>query len=467
MSDSSPAALASPPGLWRGELLPRTLAISSGIGLHAFNEISIAPVVPLALEALDALRLLPWIYALFFAGVIAGGMTAAALRARLGPRGAMLAAGALYLAGVLGTATATDATWLLSGRAVQGVADGWIVAICYSLIPELFPAVLVTRVFSVEAVIWAGAAVLGPLAAGVATEAVGWRAGLVVSLPLLLLLLVMTPRTLPAGGERQEAIPLGRHMWVIVVSVGATLLFSLPSVLPGGGPVSLALPAAALVFVAVFLLDRNRREPFFPPRLFGFATTAGLGSWVILLMSAGQSMSTVFLAHALHVVFALSPVWTGFLLVTMAMTWSIVALPVGRVTDPALRRLILRTGPAFQLVGMLLIGTGLALGALPVVLAGQVVVGTGFAFVWAITNQSIMADAAPADRTRTSALLPATATAGYVMGAGLGGWVAARSDLIATLGTEAGRVPVLVLWSAGAVLAAAALAAAQGMRPRV
>ncbi len=106
----------------------RLTALSAGIGLHAFNEIAIAPVIPMALDALAAPHLLPFVYAAFFLLVITGGLTAAPLRRKLGARAGLLLAGALYLAAVATQSLAPSAPVLLVGRALQGLSDGWIVA---------------------------------------------------------------------------------------------------------------------------------------------------------------------------------------------------------------------------------------------------------------------------------------------------------------------------------------------------
>ena len=69
------------------------LAISAGIGMHAFNDLAITASIPVAMESLGALPMLPLVYALFFIGVVAGGVTSAEIRSRLGARATALGAG--------------------------------------------------------------------------------------------------------------------------------------------------------------------------------------------------------------------------------------------------------------------------------------------------------------------------------------------------------------------------------------
>jgi MFS family permease len=443
----------------------RTGAVSAGVALHAFNEIAIAPVLPAALAELGGVRFLPWVYSLFFVGVIAGGMTAAALRGRFGARRAMMFAAGLYLSGLLAGVLTPGISPLLGGRLVQGVADGWIVALCYSLIPDLFPARLMARVFAIEAMVWAAAAVLGPVASGLAAEAFGWRAAMAVSLPLLIMLGLVVKKAVPDEARLAKTGQIAANAGLVMVCLFAALLFSVPSVLPAQPLAILLLPVSAVILVLVFRTDRARRERFFPAQIFGLGSSVGRGSWMLLLMSAAQSVSTVFLAFALRGIFELPPVWTGLIMVTMALSWSVVAIPVGSLSGFAVRCLLLRLGPAFQVLGVVLIATGLSLTSLPLVIGGQLLVGTGFGMAWAITTQAIMEHAAPTERTGTSAILPAISTSGYVIGAGLGGSIATISGLFEAMEQKAAAVPVLFLWGSAAGLACLAVIAVQGLRP--
>ena len=113
------------------------LLISSGVGMHAFNDLAIAASIPVAYAALDSLPFLPLAYALFFLGVVLGGLLSAELRARLGARRTAVTGALLFSTGVALTALAWTGWVFALGRALQGLSDGIIVALCYGLIPDL------------------------------------------------------------------------------------------------------------------------------------------------------------------------------------------------------------------------------------------------------------------------------------------------------------------------------------------
>ncbi|SIP95756.1 Predicted arabinose efflux permease, MFS family [Rhizobium sp. RU35A] len=401
-----PALLAAPYGL-------RLMAVSAGIGLHAFNEVAIAPVLPLAMEALGGVTLLPLIYAAFFTLVIAGGLSAAPLRRRFGARRALMLAGLLYCAGILLQVSAPSAPLLLAGRAVQGLADGWIVALCYTLIADLFPSRLVPRVFSTEAVVWAMAAILGPFAGGLVVQHLGWRPAFAVSLPLLALFFLAMPFALPRDGRAK--VPIVPHRLL-------------------------------------------------PPRLFGFSSTVGRGSWLLLLMTGGQCVSTVFLAYTLHHRLQLSPVEVGLVLITLSLSWSVTAIPIGGIRTVERRQAILRIGPLSQVLGAALVANGLYFGFLPLVLAGQALNGAAFAMVFGSASQAIIEDADPEHRMTTSALLPSVETGGYVIGASFLGGIGPLFNLPARLAAEPPAPQIFALWGVTMLMAAVSLVAARGVR---
>lgn len=93
----------------------------------------------------------------------------------------------VFLVGTLIAGMAPTMPIFLAGRALQGVGEGIISALCYIFIPVLFPSRLIARVFGVEAIVWALGSFGGPLIAGMLTEAVSWRMAFFVNVPVTFL----------------------------------------------------------------------------------------------------------------------------------------------------------------------------------------------------------------------------------------------------------------------------------------
>ena len=338
---------------------------------------------------------------------IASGVWAASLKRRAGTRALLLLAGLVFLAGTLVAAFAGSMEVLLAGRALQGSGDGIIAALCYGLIPALFPPALISRVFGVEAMVWALAAFGGPLLSGWATQLLSWRAAFLLNLPLIAGFLLLVPRVAPKAARDD--------------------------------PRSKGAPR----------LRRSRRRL----RIY----------WAVLLMPLAQAVSAVYLVLALQHLWGLRPGLAGGIASLMALSWSGSALLVAPFAR--WRQNLARFAPLLNVVG--LVGLMVALGAhwLILAVASQVIVGVGFGLSWAPLSQNVM-DAAPeADREQATALLPMVQSAGYMIGATVAGLIANAAGLPQAL--QAGHSiapPLCVAYAAAALIALAA--AMPGLRSR-
>jgi MFS family permease len=436
--------------------------ISSGIGLHAFNQFAIVAAMPLAAAELGGREWFSWVYSLYFIGSIAGGTTAAAIRDRLGVRMSLGLSSLLFAAGGLMAMLAPAFGWIVAGRLLQGMADGLIVAICYSLIPANFASSLIARVFAIEAVVWALTALLGPLVGGLMAETMSWRASFLAVGPLLVLLAVFTAITRPATGNRVSArlppITVG-------LCVSTALIFALSSASADGVWQATLLAAGMVALVMVVALDGRFGPPLFPAGAFARGSVLGRGFLMLFLMSAGHSAGSTYLALLVREVFGLGPAAVGYVVVTMALTWSAVAMAVSRVPDLAWRHATMRLGPLFQLAGFLTIATAISLHWLPLVIVGQMAIGAGFGLAWANVNQAAMEAAEGGERDRASALLPTMSTGGYAVGAALSGTIAAATGLTASLG--AGSAGDTAAWLYGTAAAGALVSFVLGLGLRL
>lgn len=433
--------------LLRGRNAIMLALTSAGIGLHAFNQFAIVAALPPAVAEIGGARWFSWAYTLYFLGSIAGGTGAAAVRDRFGVRRSLLIATLIFSIGGLLAVAAPTFAWIVGGRLLQGVADGLIVAICYSLIPANFPSAQIARVFAVEAVVWATAAIAGPLAGGVLTETVSWRASFLAITPFVLLLGVLASIARP---RVTQAAPVALSPAMIGLCVGACLVLSLSSMTAHGPLQALAIIAGAALFRAALKLDGRIGPRLFPAGAFRLGSVLGHGFWVLLLMSASHSAGSIYLALMITYVWDFRPATVGYLVVIMALTWSGVAILVSRVTATARRTALMRAGPLFQLAGFACLGLGLYHGSVAVLVLGQLAVGTGFGVSWASINQATMEAAGTAQRDLASALLPTLSTAGYTVGAGFAGMIASATGLVPAL--ERGDAgPALWLYGTAAI----------------
>ncbi|GLQ08928.1 MFS transporter [Devosia yakushimensis] len=452
MSESSSS------GSWAEIFAPRyatvTLILCLGVALFAFNAFLAGTALPTAVLHLGGIELISWALTLYLVFAIMGGAGAALIKQRLGSRTALLASSAVFLVGTLIASNASTMTEVLIGRSFQGLGEGIVAAICFALIPELFPARLVPKVFGTQASVWAVAAFGGPLLAGLLTELVSWRAAFLVNVPLVLIFAVMVAFVVP-GKTASNAESHGFPGIRLLTIGGGIMLVALAGI---AAPLSATalLVGAAVLLVGSVLLDRRSRVRLMPTGAFWPNSVIGSGFWVVLLMPIAGASSAVYLVLLVQQLWGYGPTLAGAIGAVMAVAWSLSAITVANVRQRETRKTLIRTGPALIALGLAGILTGLLLGQIAVVLVAQLALGSGFGICNGYLNLTLMESASDDDRDRTSALLPTTQSAGNAIGAALAG-VAANSAGFATAVTvgqiQHAIVPVFVMGAAMAALA--------------
>ena len=447
--------------LLSGANLSLLTVISSGIGLHAFNQFAVVTALPVAVNEIGGAAFYSWAYSLYFVGSVAGGVTAVLFRERFGARAVLLLCCLIFSFGSVLSAIAGDFLWVVIGRALQGLADGLIVAVCYSLIPAGFRSGLLPKVFAIEAAIWAVASFIGPLTGGFATEHISWRATFLLSAPLILLLLAYTAIAVsaerPVAATRRPLVPL------VLCLVGA-LAFSAPSAFEDASLRALSLLAGAALLWASLRAGIRPSIGLFPKNSFRLKTVLGSGFWVLFLMSYAHALGSVYLAYVAINLWRHEPTFAGFIVVTMPLAWSFVAMLIGSLRSARLREICLHYGPYQMVPGCALLGLGLATGNWGEMLVGQILIGSAFGMSWAGISQAAMEAAPEEERKMTGALLPTVATLGAAAGAGASGTVAAATDLVVQIERADVTMPMVYLYGLGVIVSVLAIMTASGLR---
>ena len=409
----------------------------------------------------DGAALMSWAVTVYLVPSILGGSCAAVLKQRLGARATLFLAGLVFLAGTLVASLAGSMTMILLGRALQGAGDGVIAAICYALIPALFPSALIARVFGVEALVWATSAFGGPVASGLVTQWISWRAAFLVNVPLIAAFLALVPLVTPreqgpdATGNAATLRGTGL-LGVRLTGIAAGIMaVAVAAILPMAAGRLACVAAAFVVLVWSVRSDRSGAIRLFPATMFRLSSRIGAIYWIILLMPLGQAVSGVYLVLGLQQIWGLRPALAGGIGALMALSWSLSAVLVaGR---PRLRAGLAQCGPALNALGLLCLLVGLLSGSIALVVLAQIVIGAGFGLCWATLSQVVMETAEPDDRDRATALVPTVQSAGYAIGAAVAGLVANSAGLPGALHAGAAVMgPIARAYGVATVIAAAA-----------
>ncbi|WP_240231618.1 MFS transporter [Devosia lacusdianchii] len=449
-------------GSWAEIFTPRyatvTLILCLGVALFAFNAFLASVALPTAVQQLGGIALISWALTLYLVFAIMGGAGAALLKQRLGSRTALLVSSAVFLVGTLIAANASTMTEVLIGRSFQGLGEGVVAAICFALIPELFPSRLVPKVFGMQAVIWAVAAFGGPVGAGLLTELVSWRAAFLINVPLVLIFATMVMFKVPGRDNVPGLNPGFPGVRLLTIGAGIMLValagISTPLVATG------LLAVAAILLVGAVALDARSRVRLMPDGAFRPNSTVGSGLWVVLLMPIAGATSAVYLVLLVQQLWGYGPTLAGAVGAVMAVAWSLSAITVANVRQRETRKVLIRTGPALIAIGMAGVLIGLLAGQIVIVLVAQLAIGAGFGISNGYLNLTLMEASSDNDRDRTSALLPTTQSAGNAIGAALAGVAANTAGYASAVTTDAIHLAIIPVFVLGAAVAGLAFVAA-------
>lgn len=437
-------------GSWRDLLTPRYLAstimLCLGVALFAFNEFFVSVAMPSAIKEFGKPWLLAWAFSLYLVFAILGGAMAAWLKGRFGARATLVGSSAIFLAGTLMASLATQSTSLVIGRLLQGFGEGIVIALCYALIPMLFPKSLVSKVFGSEAIAWAAAAFGGPLIAGLLTQYISWRASFAASLPagilFVVLVLVLVPREERRDGN-PDAVPLVR-----LIMIGAAILAISLCSLTDAPPVMAALLAGAVIVFWLFLrADRTSAQSILPLNAFSPSWLPGPGLWVTLLMPLASSAGAVYLIYGLQGIWHQTPAEAGLVSALMALSWSMTAIGVASIPSAGFRNRLIALGPVLLALGIGGLLATMALDIVWLVYPSQILVGAGYGVCWGTLSELLIDRSDAAEKDKTSALLPTLQSTGYAIGGASYGLLANLSGLEEGLSGEALRGVLMPLFA--------------------
>jgi len=234
-------------------------------------------------------------YALAFGGLL---MLGGRLADLLGARRVLIAGLVLFGAASLAGGLAWSPGALVTARAVQGVGAAALAPVAFALIALAFPAGPArSRALGLWGMAGAAGGAAGVLAGGVLTEVAGWRAVMLVNVPITLFALVGAVGARLESGSR----PGGRLdvAGALLATAGTTLLvlgLVRSATHPWGSVQTLGTLGAAALLLAAFVAVELRA----PTPLLRLGLLRGrpvlAANLLVLLLSSGQFASFYFVS---------------------------------------------------------------------------------------------------------------------------------------------------------------------------
>ncbi|MFF3329383.1 MFS transporter [Streptomyces sp. NPDC002888] len=407
---------------------------------------------------------LTWVvnaYALAFGGLLMlGGRLADVVGRRRVLAGGFALFGLASLAGGLAQAPGE----LVAARAAQGAGAAALAPVALTLITVTYPAGAArSRALGLWGAAGALGGAVGVLAGGLLTDWAGWRAVMLVNVPVVALALPLARLAVPAEDRRPGARPRLDLSGALLVTAGTTLLvLGLVRTETHGWAAwqTAGVLAAAAVLLAAFAVVETRVSQ--PLLRLGLLTRGPVlaANVFALLMSAGQFAAFYFTSLYLQEVLSYGPTATGCAFLPfcagVVVGTAVSARAIGRVGAGAL----LVVGGLLGAVGIAWFAPAVAVdgGFLLSVLGPSAVASVGIGVCFVPLGTAATAGVAPEETGMASGLLNTSRQVGGAVGLGVLVTVAGAHD---GAGGAQGLVDgyAAAYWVSAALLVVAALAA--------
>ena len=335
------------------------------------------------------------IYGFLVAGLL---ITMGTLGDRIGRRRLLLYGAAGFALASLFAAFSQSSEMLIASRAVMGIAGATIAPSTLSLIFTMF---LDPRQRSTAIGVWIAAysagGAIGPVLGGVLLEFFWWGSVFLIGVPVMALLLVLGPRTLP---EYRDANAGRIDLPSVVLSLAAILgvVFGLKQLAQDGWSAQPILAIVAGIVIGFLFVRRqlHLESPIIDVRLFRIrAFSASLGAYFLgIFVVVGYFL---FISQYLQLVLGLSPLNAALWSLPSAVGFIVGSTIAPRIIHRFRPSVIMGTGMAIAAIGTAML-LGLSVdgeGSLILIAVASVVISIGLAPVITLATELIVGSAPP------------------------------------------------------------------------
>ncbi|SDR34831.1 MFS transporter [Pseudovibrio sp. Tun.PSC04-5.I4] len=470
LSTPTPSPAVSPlknltmDGRWLASLI-----MILGVGSASMNSFLSSAIMPEIIRDLGGQQRAFWVLSLFQIGSILAGTVTGSLKAKFGARPLFIIAALSFLLGSFVAGNADSLEELLLGRMLQGLGEGMIVSLCYTLISDLYPENAVSSVFALLSGVWAVSAGIGPMAAGVLTQSWSWRAVFYANLPLSLLLLALAVTVIPSTKRTNESASSASSKMSAFPRLGllavAVFLIAVVGELRSTLAITLCLFAGIILLTIAVRWDRHTTNPFIPRGAFALKGVLGLGMWVMFLQSISSAARVVYGTAMGQTIWGLTVTQASYAMAITAFTWTTLAWIVAREQNKNSQKWLIRIGSLCIISGAMLGALSLYNYSMWVFLLSAVFNGAGFGISSQFLKKAMIYAETNEERDRASGFIGPLQSAGIAIGAALAGLLAGLTGFsvpgakeLITLEAASTTGPIIFLIMAG-IAAIASLAA--------
>jgi EmrB/QacA subfamily drug resistance transporter len=276
----------------------------------------------------------------------------------IGRKGLFIMAIAIFMVGSIIGGLAHNMTWLIAGRAVQGLGGGGLLILAQAIIADVVPARQRGKYMGIMGGVFAISSVAGPLLGGWFTDSIGWRWAFWMNIPLGILAIASAAffLRLPKNTNRNPRIDVAGISLLAIASTCLVLVTTWGgNTYDWNSPVIIGLIVGAIVAgISFVFVERRAAEPIMPLHLFrqrNFNLTTIVG----LIIGVAMFGALAYLPTYLQMVTGANATQAGLLMIPLMAALLITSIVSGQ--------LVSKTGRYkwFPITGMVLVGISLFL----------------------------------------------------------------------------------------------------------
>ncbi len=278
--------------------------------------------------------------------------------------------------------------WLLFCRALQGLGAAMLFATGQAMLASVFPPAKRGRAIglSVSAVYLGLTA--GPALGGWAIAAYGWRASLLIHLPLALLVIGITRLKLTGDWRGDESRKLDLTGSLIYGGALVISMYGLSS-LPGATGIACII-LGCVGFIVFFRYARRRADPIFDVSLFRTNRLFTFSCLAALAIYAATFSISYLMSLYLQYIKGLAADSAGIIMIGQPLIMTLLSPVAGRLSDKYEAWVLASSGVGLVCVGLGLLASLTADSAVMTVFIYLMLTGMGFALFSAPNMNAIM-----------------------------------------------------------------------------
>ncbi|WP_404404278.1 MDR family MFS transporter [Pelagibacterium halotolerans] len=290
------------------------LAVLFGLFMATLDAQIIATALPTIAADLGKLELFGWVGAAYLLATASVTPFYGKLGDLFGRKPVFMAAIILFVLGSLACGLAWSMEALIAARVLQGIGGGGLMTSAFAVIADLFEPRERAKYQGFTAAAFTLSNLVGPVAGGVISQAIGWPFVFLVNLPIGIAVIAVVVIAMPRfeTGRSPKIDYIGGFLLAAAVTLA---VFWAEEVVGNGygGAMGYVLPVLVVLSATGFVLvERRAVEPIIPLRLFADSTIS-----LTLIISVLAGVTTLgmlnYFALFLQTVTGLPPALAGLL----------------------------------------------------------------------------------------------------------------------------------------------------------